>query len=85
VRRVTGTITGRLRAIVLALLAVLSALVISYKVFLWMFIKYWEWQHEGRRMKFTFWADERALPLALIVCVVVFFLTTRYLRSRNGS
>jgi hypothetical protein len=81
----TWITTGRLRATVIALLAALSALVVSYKVFLRTFVRYWEWQHDGRRMKFIFWAEERALPLAVIVCSVVFFLTNRYLRRRHVS
>jgi hypothetical protein len=81
----TGISAGGLRAIALASLAALSAAVVSYEIFLWIFIKYWEWQHEGRKMEFIFWADERAMPLALIVCAVVFGLTNSYLRRRRAS
>jgi hypothetical protein len=80
----TRIITAGLRAIVLAFLTALSASAISYHVFRWAFIKYWEWQHDGRRMKFAFWAEERALLAALIVFGVVFFLLLRYLRRRHA-
>ena len=59
--------------------------VVSYKTFLWALIKYWEWQHDGRRMKFSFWADECALPLALLVCAIVFFVTFKYIQQRRKS
>jgi hypothetical protein len=36
-------------------------------------------------MKFTFWADERALPLALLVCAIVFFVTFKYIQQRRKS
>ena len=65
------------RPVVVAVGAALSALAVCHKVFLWAFIKYWEWQHDGRRMKFTFWADERALSLALLICGGVFLFTLR--------
>jgi H+/Cl- antiporter ClcA len=81
----TASLTGRLRAAVVALVAALLALIVSYKMFLWALIKYWEWQHHGRRMKFTFWADERALPLALLVCAIVFFVTFKYIQQRRKS
>jgi hypothetical protein len=47
-----------------------------------MFIAYWEWQHEGRPMKFTLWADERALPIALLLSAAVFYLTARFVQRR---
>jgi H+/Cl- antiporter ClcA len=81
----TASVTGQLRAAVVALVAALLALIVSYKTFLWALIKYWEWQHDGRRMKVTFWADERALPLALLVCAIVFFVTFKYIQQRRKS
>ena len=56
-------------------IAATSVFVVLYQVFRWLFIRYWEWQHDGRRMKFTFWADERALLLALLVGLLAFYLT----------
>jgi hypothetical protein len=66
-------------------IAAMLAFVVFYQVFRWLFIRYWEWQHDGRRMKFTFWADERALPLALLVGVLAFYLTLRYCWRRSAS
>jgi hypothetical protein len=66
-------------------IAAISALVVAYQAFRWVLIRYWEWQHEGRRMKFTIWAEERALPLAVLAGVFAFYVTLRYFRRRNGS
>jgi hypothetical protein len=65
----------QMRAYAAAGIAATSVFVVLYQVFRWLFIRYWEWQHDGRRMKFTFWADERALLLALLVGVLAFYLT----------
>jgi hypothetical protein len=35
-------------------------------------------------MKFTLWADERALPLALLACAIVFFFTFRHFRRHSS-
>jgi len=78
-------VAGPLRATVVALVAVLLALIVSYETFLWALVKYWERQHDGRRMKFIFWADERALPFALLVCAVVFFFTFRCIQQQRKS
>ena len=81
----TAKTVARVRPVVVAVGAALSALAVCHKVFLWAFIKYWEWQHDGRRMKFTFWADERALSLAIPICGGVFLFTLRYLHRRYRS
>lgn len=47
-----------------------------------MFIAYWEWQHQGRPMKITLWADDRAFLLTLLVCAIVFYVAVRYLQRR---
>jgi hypothetical protein len=60
--------------------AALVAFVPSFKVFDWALIAYWEWQHEGRKMKITLWADDRALLLSLSLCAVVFYVMVRYLQ-----
>jgi hypothetical protein len=75
-------IFGRVQRAIGALLAAIVSLVASYTVFRWVFIKYWEWQHDGRPMKFTFWADERALPLAFVVSGVVFYTIFSYFQRR---
>ena len=72
--------TNRLRAFAIGLVVALSVFVSSHKLFLWAFIKYWEWQHDGRPMKFTFWADERALPWSVLAFAVVFFVTFTHFR-----
>ena len=52
----------------------------SFAVLDWVLITYWEWQHEGRKMKFTLWADERALLSALALCALVFYVVVRYVQ-----
>jgi hypothetical protein len=76
------TVKEKVQAAGMSLLTSLCALVLSYQLFDWALIRYWEWQHDGRRMKFTFWADERAIPLAVLVCIFVLFLTNRLIRRR---
>lgn len=71
------------KALCAGILAALLAFVPSFALFDWALIAYWEWQHEGRKMKFTLWADERALLLALLLSAVVFYLSVRYLQ-RNA-
>jgi len=80
-----STTKHRMRAWAVSGIAAISASVIVYRLFRWVFILYWEWQHEGRRMKFTFWADERALPLAVLAGFFAFYLPFRYYRQRNDS
>ena len=75
----------RLRAIWAGILAALLALVPSFKLFDWAFISYWEWQHQGRKMKFTIWADERAFVLALFLSGFVFFVTLRYFQGHIAA
>ena len=74
----------KVRAVVVALFVALLAFAVFYNAFIRIFIKYWEWQHDGRPMKFTFWADERALPLSVLACAIVFFVTFRHFR-RDSS
>lgn len=74
----------RVRAVVVALFVALLAFALLYNAFLRAFVKYWEWQHHGRPMMFTFWADERALPLSVLACAIVFFFTFRHF-LRDGS
>ena len=54
----------RVKAFCGGVVAALVAFVPSFMLFDWILIGYWEWQHEGRPMKFTLWADERALLIA---------------------
>jgi hypothetical protein len=49
-------------------------------LFDWALITYWEWQHEGRKMKFNFWADERALLSTLALCALIFCVSARYIQ-----
>jgi hypothetical protein len=76
---------GRLRAFSVGLVVALSSFVGSYRLFLWGFIKFWEWQHDGRPMKFIFWPEYRALPLALLVTVAATFFVVRYVRQGEDS
>ena len=74
----------QVRAVFVAPCAALLAFAVFYNAFIRIFIKYWEWQHDGRPMKFTFWADERALPLSVLAFAVVFFVTfTHFRRDRS--
>jgi hypothetical protein len=57
--------------------AALVAFVPLFALFDWALVAYWEWQREGRKMKFTLWADERALLFALSVCAVIFYISAR--------
>lgn len=68
----------RVKAVCAGVVVALVAFVPSFKVFDWALIAYWEWQHEGRKMKITLWADDRALLLSLSICAVVFYVMVRY-------
>jgi len=70
------------KAVLAGTVAALVAFVPSFILFDRILITYWEWQHEGRPMKFTFWADERALLISLFLCAIVFYLTVRYSQRR---
>jgi hypothetical protein len=70
----------RVKTVCAGIVAALVAFAPSFKVFDWALIAYWEWQHEGRKMKITLWADDRALLLSLSLCAVVFYVTVRYLQ-----
>jgi hypothetical protein len=67
----------RVKTICAGVVASLAAFVPLFALFDWALVAYWEWQHEGRKMKFTLWADERALLFALSLCAVVFYITVR--------
>ncbi len=69
----------RVKTVCAGIVAALVAFVPSFKVFDWALIFYWDWQHEGRKMKMTLRADDRALLLSLSLCAVVFYLAVRYL------
>ncbi len=75
---------GSGRAFLLAAAAALLAYVPLQRTFRKAFIKYWEWQHDGRPMKFTMWAYDRAVPSALLVVPVV-FLFVFWLMQREES
>jgi hypothetical protein len=72
----------RVKAVCGGVVAGVMAFVPSFMLFDWILVAYWEWQHEGRPMKITLWADERALLMALLLCAAVFYLTARYLQRR---
>jgi hypothetical protein len=70
----------RVRAICAGFVAALVAFVPLFMLFDWVLVMYWEWQHEGRKMKFTLWADDRALQSALALCALVFYVSARYIQ-----
>jgi hypothetical protein len=70
----------RVRAICTGIVAALVAFVPLFMLFDWALITYWEWQHEGRKMKFTLWAEDRALLWALALCAFVFCVSARYIQ-----
>jgi hypothetical protein len=70
----------RVKTVCAGVVAALVAFVPSFKIFDWAFIALWEWQHDGRKMKITLWADDRALMLSLSLCAVVFYAVVRYLQ-----
>ena len=70
----------RVKSVCAGVVVALVAFVPSFKVFDWALIAYWEWQHEGHKMKITLWADDRALLLSLSLCAVVFYVMARYLQ-----
>jgi hypothetical protein len=75
----------RVKRVCAGIVAALVAFVPSFKVFDWALIAYWEWQHEGRKMKLTLWADDRALLLSLFLCAIVFYVTVRYLQRQSPT
>jgi hypothetical protein len=72
------------KAMAITAIATLAGFALSYRLFLWGFIKYWERQHAGQKMKLTVWADQRAFPLALIVCLFVFYFTLKWLQRHKS-
>jgi hypothetical protein len=68
----------RVKTLCAGIVAALVAFVPLFALFDWALIVYWEWQHEGRKMKFTLWADERALLLALSLWAVIFYVSARH-------
>jgi hypothetical protein len=54
----------------------LVTLLVSYLAFRWLLISYHEWQISNP-MVFTFWADTRAIPLALLAAAIVFWLVVK--------
>ena len=70
----------RVKTLCAGVVAALAAFVPLFALFDWALVAYWEWQHEGRKMKFTFWAEERAFLFALSLCAVVFYITVRRLQ-----
>lgn len=50
----------------------LGAFIVCYTVFRWALINYWEWR-TGHKMVFTFWAEDRAIPLALLSAGIAFW------------
>jgi hypothetical protein len=77
----TAKVVRRLQSALVGVAASLALFIPVYKVFLGALIKYWEWQN-GHKMKITLWADERAFPLTLVVCSIVFYVIFSYLQRR---
>jgi len=70
----------RVKVLCAGIIASLAVFVPFFAVFDQLFIACWACQHDGRKMKFTLWADERALPFTLALCAVVFYVTVQYLQ-----
>jgi hypothetical protein len=78
--------TNNLKPAIRASLSALCTLLVSYAAFRWVLMRYWEWQHQGRKMMFTFWADFNAVPLALLTSIsafVVIFVRLRRAQTRS--
>jgi membrane protein implicated in regulation of membrane protease activity len=72
---------ARVKAVCGGIVAALLAFVPSFMLFKRILVACWEWHHGGR-MKITFWADDRAFIIVLVVCAALFYLTARYLQRR---
>ena len=68
-----------------SLVAAALSFILFYTGLDWFLIKLSEWQHEGRRMAYTFWADFRAIPPAIVISLVVLFVGYRLFRCRFES
>lgn len=75
----------RVKAVCVGIGAVLVSSLPAFKLFDWALIAYWEWQHQGRRMKITLWADDSAFILTLLLCTIGFYATVRYLQRHLPS
>jgi len=64
-------------AFVAATVAALLTLLCSYWLFRWGLILLWQWQHEGRRIKFVFQQEIDAALLALLFGSSAFFVILR--------
>ena len=73
----------RVKAVGLGIVAASVAFLPAFKLFDWALIAYWEWQHQGRRMKIALWADDDAFRLALFLSAIVFYFTIRYLQRHQ--
>jgi hypothetical protein len=75
--------TKKTSATVFAIVAALLALLVSYWTFRWGFIRFWEWQHEGRRMVFVFGPEINAAALAVLSSIAVFLVVFRHLLRKT--
>jgi len=72
----------RTKAICAGIIAASAAFVPLFALFDRALITYWKWEHDGRKMMFTLWADERAFSAALALCALVFYASVRYFHRR---
>ena len=72
-----GRASEKLIATISATLVAAMALLVSFFVFRWKFIRYWEWQHAGRRMIFVFGPEFNAATLAVLLSLCVFVIAFR--------
>ncbi len=72
-----GRASEKLIATISATLVAAMALLVSFFVFRWKFIRYWEWQHAGRRMIFVFGPGFNAATLAVLLSLCVFVIAFR--------
>lgn len=69
--------------ILFATVATIATLPVSFLVFRRGLIRFWEWQHDGRRMIFVIGPEMTAPVLAIFVSLLVFsILLLRLMRPR---
>jgi hypothetical protein len=73
-----------LKALGTAFAAAIGTLTVSYFGFRWLLICFQEWRI-GHPNPFTFWADLRAIPLALLASLIVFAVVLVFMKRRSGA
>jgi hypothetical protein len=71
------TLNIKTKAVGYAIVAAFSTLVVSFSIFRWGFIQYWQWQHQGRKMVFVIGPEINAAGLAVVLSIIVLLLSLR--------